>query len=143
LGRADASVKAGKWERKQLAGVELLGKTVGVVGFGRIGQLVAERLAPFGVGLLADDPYVDHARAAGPGARGVALAAQMREADVLPVHMPKTPEPTGLIGAEQFALAKPSLHVVNAARGGLIDEEALHEALTTGQIAAAALDVYS
>src|SRR5699024_943887 len=143
LGRADASVKAGRWERKQLAGVELLGKTVGVVGFGRIGQLVAERLAPFGVELLAYDPYVHHARAAELGARVVELDELMREADVLTVHMPKTPETTGLIGAEQFALAKPSLHVVNAARGGLIDEEALHEALTTGRIAAAALDVYS
>ena len=143
LGRADASVKAGKWERKQLSGVELLGKTVGVVGFGRIGQLVAERLAPFGVELLAYDPYVNHTRAAELGARVVELDELMREADVVTVHMPKTPETTGLIGAEQFALAKPSLHVVNAARGGLIDEEALYEALSTGRIAGAALDVYS
>src|SRR5699024_7928926 len=81
LGRADASVKAGRWERKQLAGVELLGKTVGVVGFGRIGQLVAERLAPFGVELLAYDPYVHHARAAELGARVVELDELMREAD--------------------------------------------------------------
>ena len=143
LGRADASVKAGEVERKQLSGVELLGKTVGVVGFGRIGQLVAERLAPFGVELLAYDPYVNHTRAAELGARVVELDELMREADVVTVHMPKTPETTGLIGAEQFALAKPSLHVVNAARGGLIDEEALYEALSSGRIAGAALDVYS
>ena len=143
LGRADASVKAGRWERKQLTGVELLEKTVGVVGFGRIGQLVAERLRPFGVNLLAYDPYVNHARAAELGARVVELDELMREADVLTVHMPKTPETTGLIGAEQFALAKPTLHVVNAARGGLIDEEALYTALSTGQIEGAALDVYS
>ncbi|ATG51730.1 phosphoglycerate dehydrogenase [Brachybacterium vulturis] len=143
LGRADASVKAGKWQRKQLAGVELLGKTVGVVGFGRIGQLVAERLRPFGVNLLAYDPYVNHARAAELGARVVELDELMRESDVVTVHMPKTPETTGLIGAEQFALAKPSLHVVNAARGGLIDEEALFDALSGDRIAGAALDVYS
>ena len=143
LARADASVKAGKWERKQLTGVELLGKTVGVVGFGRIGQLVAERLAPFGVQLLAYDPYVSHARAAELGARVVELDEIMRESDVITVHMPKTTETTGLLGAEQFAIAKPNLHVVNAARGGLIDEEALYTALTTGQIAGAGLDVYS
>src|SRR5690606_22802969 len=92
IGRADASAKAGRWERKQLTGVELLEKTVGVVGFGRIGQLVAERLRPFGVTLLAYDPYVNHARAAELGARVVELDELMREADVLTVHMPKTPE---------------------------------------------------
>ncbi|MBE9403130.1 phosphoglycerate dehydrogenase [Brachybacterium sp. p3-SID1565] len=143
LGRADASMKQGKWERKALTGTELLGKTVGVVGFGRIGQLVAERLAPFGVHLLAYDPYVNHTRAAELGARVVELDELMRESDVVTVHMPKTPETTGLIGAEQLAMAKPTLHVVNAARGGLIDEHALVEALTSGRIAGAALDVYS
>ena len=143
ISRADASVKAGKWERKQLTGVELLGKTVGVVGFGRIGQLVVERLRPFGVHLLAYDPYVNHTRAAELGARVVELDELMREADVVTVHMPKTPETTGLIGAEEFDLAKPNLHVVNAARGGLIDEEALYQALVEKKIAGAALDVYT
>lgn len=143
IGRADASMKQGRWERSALSGTELLGKTVGVVGFGRIGQLVAERLTPFGVHLLAYDPYVNHTRAAELGARVVELEELMREADVLTVHMPKTPETTGMIGAEQLALAKPTLHVVNAARGGLIDEEALHAALTEKRIAGAALDVYS
>ncbi|MFC7458292.1 phosphoglycerate dehydrogenase [Brachybacterium sp. GCM10030267] len=143
LARADASVKAGRWERKQLSGVELLGKTVGIVGFGRIGQLVAERLTPFGVDLLAYDPYVNHTRAAELGARVVELDELMSASDIVTVHMPKTPETTGLIGAEQFALAKPNLHIVNAARGGLIDEEALYEALSAGRIAGAALDVYT
>ena len=143
LSRADASVKAGRWDRKLLTGVELLGKTVGVVGFGRIGQLVAERLQPFGVELLAYDPYVNHTRAAELGARVVELEELMREADVLTVHMPKTPETTGMISTEQFALAKPTLHVVNAARGGLIDEDALYEALAAERIAGAALDVYT
>src|SRR5690625_2715226 len=143
LSRADASVKAGRWDRKQLTGVELLGKTVGLVGFGRIGQLVAERLAPFGVQLLAYDPYVNHTRAAELGARVGALDQLMPWSDGLTVHMPRTAETEGMIGAEQFALAKPNLHVINAARGGLIDEDALHEALTAGRIAGAALDVYS
>lgn len=143
IGRADASVKAGRWERKQLTGVELLDKTVGIVGFGRIGQLVAERLRPFGVHLLAYDPYVSQAKAADLGARVVGLDELMRTADVVTVHMPRTPETIGLIGAEQFAVAKRNLRIVNAARGGLIDEEALFEALSTGRIAGAALDVYS
>lgn len=143
LARADASVKAGRWDRKLLTGVELMDKTVGIVGFGRIGQLVAERLRPFDVHLLAYDPYVNPARAAELGARVVGLDEIMRESDVLTVHLPKTPETTGLIGAEQFAIAKPGLHVVNAARGGLIDEAALYDALVEGRIAGAALDVYS
>ncbi|MCS6710869.1 phosphoglycerate dehydrogenase [Brachybacterium sp. EF45031] len=143
IGRADASMKAGKWERSALSGVELHGKTVGIVGFGRIGQLVAERLRPFGVHLLAYDPYVNHARAAELGARVVDLPELMAQSDIVTVHMPKTPETTGLISAEQFAQAKPGLHVINAARGGLIDETALYEALTTGRIAGAALDVYT
>lgn len=143
IGRADASVKAGRWERKALTGTELFEKTIGIVGFGRIGQLVAERLRPFGVHLLAYDPYVNHARAAELGVKVVELEELMRTADVITVHMPRTPETIGLIGAEQFALAKPGLHVVNAARGGLIDEEALYEALSSGRIAGAALDVYS
>lgn len=143
IGTADASMKAGRWDRKHLVGTELYEKTVGIVGFGRIGQLVAERLRPFGVHLLAYDPYVSQARAAELGARVVDLPELMAAADVVTVHMPRTPETIGLIGAEELALAKPSLHVVNAARGGLVDEEALVEALTEGRIAGAALDVYS
>ncbi|WP_058234239.1 phosphoglycerate dehydrogenase [Devriesea agamarum] len=143
IGRADASVKAGRWERKALTGTELLGKTVGIVGFGRIGQLVADRLRPFGVELIAYDPYVTPARAAEQGVRIVDLDELMRLSDVVTVHMPKTPETVGLIGAEQFAVAKPTLHIVNAARGGLIDEDALADALSSGAIAGAALDVYS
>src|SRR5690625_2491662 len=116
LSPADASVKAGRWERQELTGVELLGKTVGVVGFGRIGQLVAERLAPFGVQLLAYDPYGNHTRAAELGACVVELYELMRETDVLTVQMPRTAETEGMIGAEQFALAKPNLHVIKIGR---------------------------
>ncbi|MDO5661753.1 MAG: phosphoglycerate dehydrogenase [Brachybacterium sp.] len=143
IGRADASVKAGKWERKALTGTELYEKTVGIVGFGRIGQLVAERLRPFAVRLLAYDPYISQARAAEFGAKVVSLEELMSTSDVVTVHMPKTPETEGIIGAEELALAKPGLHIVNAARGGLIDEDALHDALSNGTIAGAALDVYT
>lgn len=143
IASADASVKAGRWERKRLTGTELMGTTIGIVGFGRIGQLVAERLAAFDVRLIAHDPYANHARAAELGVRIVELDELMRAADVLTVHMPRTPETVGLIGADQLALAKPGLHVVNAARGGLVDEEALYDALAEGRIAGAALDVYT
>jgi D-3-phosphoglycerate dehydrogenase / 2-oxoglutarate reductase len=140
---ADASMKRGEWARKHLTGTELHGKTVGVVGFGKIGVLVAERLRPFGVELLAYDPYVPAGRAAEFGARLVGLDELMRLSDVVTVHMPKTPETLGLIGAAELALAKPTLHIVNAARGGLIDEQALADALSEGRIAAAALDVFT
>ncbi|MCG7426782.1 phosphoglycerate dehydrogenase [Helcobacillus sp. ACRRO] len=143
IAEASASTKDGRWERKQLTGLELFEKTVGIVGFGRIGQLVAERLQPFGVELLCYDPYVSKARAAEFSVTSVTLEELMRRADILTIHMPKTPETTGMIGADQFAVAKPSLHVVNAARGGLIDEDALYDALTTGQIRSAGLDVFS
>lgn len=143
IGEADASMKAGKWERARLTGVELYGKTVGIVGFGRIGQLVAQRLRPFEVTLLTYDPYVSKPRAAELGATAVELDELMERSDVLTVHMPKTPETVGLIGKRELALAKPNLHVVNAARGGLIDEDALADALTDGTIASAALDVYT
>ena len=140
---ASASTKAGNWERKRFTGVELFEKTVGIVGFGRIGQLVAERLRPFGVKLITYDPYVSKARAAELGATSVSLKDLMKQADVLTIHMPRTPETAGMIGAEQFALAKPTLHVVNAARGGLVDEDALADALINGKIRSAALDVFS
>ncbi len=143
VARADASVKAGRWERKQLTGVEMAEKTVGIVGFGRIGQLVAERLRPFGVEILAHDPYINATRAAELGARVTSLDDLMRQSDLVTVHMPLTPETTGLIGREELALAKPGLHIINAARGGLIDEDALYEALVDGRIAGAALDVYT
>ncbi|MDO5646014.1 MAG: phosphoglycerate dehydrogenase [Dermabacter sp.] len=143
VAEADQSMKAGRWDRQKLTGVELSEKTVGIVGFGRIGQLVAERLRGFDVTLLAYDPYVSKARAAEHGARAVELEELMRLSDVVTVHMPKTPETVGMIGKDEFEIAKRNLHIVNAARGGLIDESALFEALTTGRIASAALDVYS
>ncbi|MDH2442891.1 phosphoglycerate dehydrogenase [Amnibacterium sp. CER49] len=139
---AHASLKAGEWKRSRFTGVELYDKTVGIVGLGRIGTLVAQRLAAFGVTLVAYDPYVTPARAQQLGVGLLSLDDLMRQADFVTVHIPKTPETTSLIGAEQFAVAKPSLRIVNASRGGIIDEDALARALAEGRIAGAALDVF-
>jgi D-3-phosphoglycerate dehydrogenase / 2-oxoglutarate reductase len=141
--QAHASLKGGSWKRSAFTGVELYEKTLGVVGLGRIGVLVAQRLAAFGMSVVAYDPYVGAARAAQLGVRLVGLDELLATADVLTVHLPKTPETVGLIGAEAFAKVKPGAIVVNAARGGIVDETALHAALKEGRVAAAALDVFA
>ncbi|MGY1986235.1 phosphoglycerate dehydrogenase [Blastococcus sp. SYSU DS0669] len=140
---ADASLRAGRWDRSAFTGVELAGKTVGVVGLGRIGQLVAQRLAAFDVELVAHDPYIQPGRAAQLGVRLVSLEELLRESDVLTIHLPRTPETLGLIGAAELAATKRGVVVVNAARGGLVDEAALADALRTGQVGAAGLDVFA
>ncbi|MCU1406266.1 MAG: serA [Glaciihabitans sp.] len=139
---ASASTKAGEWKRSKFTGVELFDKTIGVVGLGRIGTLVAQRLAGFDVKLIAYDPFVTPTRAQQLGVTLVTLDELMEQADFITVHIPKTPETTGLIGAEQFAKAKPSLRIVNASRGGIIDEDALYAALKSKRIAGAGLDVF-
>ncbi|WP_347756459.1 phosphoglycerate dehydrogenase [Agrococcus sp. ProA11] len=139
---ADASLKRGEWKRSAYTGVELYEKTVGIVGLGRIGVLVAERLAAFGTKLIAFDPFVSPARAAQLGVELRTLDELMAESDFITIHIPRTPETVGMIGAEQFALAKPSLRIVNASRGGIIDEAALAEALHAGTIAGAGIDVF-
>jgi D-3-phosphoglycerate dehydrogenase len=116
---------------------------VGIVGLGRIGQLVAQRLAAFDVTLIAYDPYIQPGRAAQLGVRMVSLEELLRESDFITIHLPKTPETVGLIGAEQLATTKRGVIVVNAARGGLIDEAALAGALESGQVGAAGIDVYA
>jgi len=140
---ANLSLRAGQWQRSRFTGVELSGKTVGVIGLGRIGVLVAQRLAGFGVTLIAYDPYVQPARAAALGVRMVGLDELLASADVLTVHLPKTPETVGLIGAEALAKVKPTAVLINAARGGIVDEQALYEALTSGRLAGAGLDVFA
>jgi D-3-phosphoglycerate dehydrogenase len=139
---ANTSMKSGKWQRSAFSGVEFFDKTVGIVGLGRIGALVAERLAGFGVDLIAYDPFVPPARAQQWGVQMVDLDELMARSDFITIHIPKTPETTGLIGAAQFAVAKSSLRIVNASRGGIIDETALFDALTSNRIAGAALDVF-
>lgn len=140
---AHASLAAGQWKRSAYTGTELYEKTVGIVGLGRIGALIAERLRAFGVRVVGYDPYVTPARAQQLGVELLSLDDLIATSDFITVHMPKTPETTGMIGAAQLAAMKPTAFVVNVARGGLIDEEALHTALTTGEIAGAGLDVFT
>lgn len=140
---AHASLAAGAWKRSSFTGTELFEKTVGIIGLGRIGALIAARLQGFGVTVVACDPYVTPARAQQLGVTLLSLDELLAQSDFVTIHMPKTPETTGMIGAEQFRAMKPTAYVVNVARGGLIDEEALYTALTTGEIAGAGLDVFT
>ena len=139
---ANASLKAGEWKRSKFTGVEFYEKTIGIVGLGRIGTLVAQRLAGFGVNLIGYDPYVTPARAEQIGVTLATLDEVMAQSDFITIHIPKTPETTGLISTEQFKLAKPNLRIVNCSRGGIIDEPALYDALKAGIIAGAGLDVF-
>jgi D-3-phosphoglycerate dehydrogenase len=140
---AHAALRQGEWKRSKYTGIELYEKTVGIVGLGRIGVLVAQRLSAFGMSVIAYDPYVQAGRAAQMGVRLVDLDTLLAESDFMSVHLPKTPETVGLIGTEQLAAAKSSLVLVNAARGGIVDEAALYAALKEGRIAAAGLDVFA
>jgi len=141
--QADADLKAGAWNRSRWEGVELHGKTLGIVGLGRVGVLVAQRALAFGMQLVAFDPFVsaDRARQLGVSLVG-SLEDLVRQADFLTIHLPKTPETMGLVSAELLAHAKPTLRVVNTARGGIIDEKALYDALVSGKLAGAGLDVF-
>jgi len=140
---ASAALKGGEWKRSKYTGVEVQGKTVGVVGLGRIGVLFAQRMASFGTRLIAYDPYIQPARAAQLGVRLVGLDELLRESDFISVHLPKTPETLGLIGEKELAMVKPGVRIINAARGGLVDEQALAEALRDGRVGGAGLDVFT
>jgi D-3-phosphoglycerate dehydrogenase len=140
---ASASLRQGEWKRSKFVGVEIQGKTVGVVGLGRIGVLFAQRMAAFGTRLIAYDPYVQPARAAQLGVRLVGLEELLRESDFISIHLPKTPETVGLIGEKELRLVKPTVRIVNAARGGLVDEQALADAIAEGRVAGAGIDVYA
>src|SRR6476661_4762376 len=140
---ADASLRSGQWKRSSFGGVELSGKTIGVVGLGKIGQLVAQRLAGFATELIAYDPYASPARAAQLGIELVDLDELLSRADAISIHLPKTPETLGLIGADQLAKTKPGVLIVNAARGGLVDEQALADAVRAGQVGGAGIDVFA
>ncbi len=141
--RAHQSLSGGAWDRSAFQGVELHGKTLGVVGLGRVGALVAQRCSAFGMRLLAYDPYISAERAAQMGVELVSTVPELcRVADVLTVHLPKTADTVGLIGEDELRAMKPTALLVNTARGGIVDEEALHAALSWGWIAGAALDVF-
>ncbi|WP_378147362.1 phosphoglycerate dehydrogenase [Cnuibacter sp. UC19_7] len=139
---AHNALAQGQWKRSAYTGVELYEKTVGIIGLGRIGALITARLQAFGVNVIAYDPYVTSARAQQLGVTLVTLDELLAQSDFITIHMPKTPETTGMISTEQLALMKPTAFIVNVARGGLIDEDALHAALTSGTIAGAGLDVF-
>ena len=140
---ADASLREHTWKRSSFSGAEIFGKTVGVVGLGRIGQLVAQRLAAFETHIVAYDPYVSPARAAQLGIELLPLDELLARADFISVHLPKTPETAGLIDKDALAKTKPGVVIVNAARGGLVDEAALADAVTSGHVRAAGIDVFS
>ena len=140
---ASSALKNGEWKRSKYTGVELSGKTVGVVGLGRIGVLFAQRMAAFGTRLIAYDPYIQPARAAQLGVRLVGLEELLRESYFISIHLPKTPETVGLIGEKELQLVKPEVRIINAARGGLVDEQALAAALADGRVAGAGVDVYA
>ncbi|AJM77361.1 phosphoglycerate dehydrogenase [Rathayibacter toxicus] len=139
---AHNALAQGLWKRSAYTGVELFEKTVGIIGLGRIGALITARLQAFGVQIIAYDPYVTSARAQQLGVTLVSLNELLVQSDFITIHMPKTPETTGMIADEQLALMKPTAFIVNVARGGLIDEEALHRALVAKRIAGAGIDVF-
>ena len=140
--QADASLREHEWKRSSFNGVEVFGKTVGVVGLGRIGQLFAQRMAAFETRVIAYDPYVSAARATQLGIELLPLDEVLAQADLISVHLPKTAETKGIIGREALAKTKPGVIIVNAARGGLIDEQALADAIVSGHVRAAGLDVF-
>ena len=141
--QAHAALVQGRWERSKWEGVELLDKTLGIVGLGRIGKLVATRAAAFGMRIVAFDPYISAERARQLNIEIMPLDQLVAESDFLTVHLPKNKETIGIIGREMFLKAKPELRVINVARGGIIDEEALATAVKEGLIAGAALDVFT
>ncbi len=142
IARADASLRAGKWERGRFKGSELYGKTLGLAGAGRIGSEVAKRARAFGVRVIAYDPYLARERAEQVGIELVTLPDMLEEADFVSIHTPLTDETRGLIGAKELALMKPTAYLINAGRGGVVDELALARALQEGKLAGAALDVF-
>ncbi|HWF15378.1 MAG TPA: hydroxyacid dehydrogenase, partial [Acidimicrobiales bacterium] len=141
--QADAALKAGRWERSKWEGVELHGKVLGVVGLGRAGSLVAQRAHAFGMELIGFDPFVSQERARAMGVRLVGIEELVAEADFVSIHTPKTPETIGLFGRDLLAKAKPGIRIINTARGGIVDEDALAEAIRDGIVAGAGLDVFA
>ncbi|TLZ98213.1 MAG: hypothetical protein E6J99_08140 [Methanobacteriota archaeon] len=143
LPEADRSVKAGKWEKSKFEGRELFGKTLGLLGSGRIGAEVAKRAQAFGMPVIAHDPYLPKGAASAAGIRLVDKDALFRDADVLSIHAALTPETRGLVGAPELAKMRPNAILVNCARGEIVDERALAEALRAKKISGAAIDVFA
>ena len=140
--QADATMTAGRWDKKKFTGVELHGKTLGVCGMGRIGTEVAKRALAFGMNVMAYDPYLNHENTKRLGIEPATIDGICAAADFITVHTPLNDQTRGMIGPAQFALMKPSVRIVNCARGGIVDEAALIAALQAGKVAGAALDVF-
>jgi D-3-phosphoglycerate dehydrogenase len=140
---ANASVRAGEWERGRYTGRELRGKTLGIIGLGKIGKAVARRATGFEMRVIASDPYLTEEQASEAGARLVGLAELLHRSDVITVHVPLSPQTRNLLGRPQLEATKPGAFVLNVARGGIVDERALADALAGGQLAGAAVDVFS
>jgi D-3-phosphoglycerate dehydrogenase len=140
--QADQSTQAGKWEKNRFMGVELAGKTLGLVGCGNIGSIVADRALGLKMKVAAYDPFLSPERALDLGVDKVELEELLARADFITLHTPLTDQTRGILGREALAKARPGVRIVNCARGGLIDEAALKDALETGQVAGAALDVF-
>jgi D-3-phosphoglycerate dehydrogenase / 2-oxoglutarate reductase len=140
---AHAALRNGKWARSKYTGAELFEKTLGIVGFGRIGQLVAARMQAFGMNVVAYDPYLQPARAAQLNVRLVDLDELLKVSDFITIHLPKTKETANLIGTDALNKVKPSVRIINAARGGVLDEAALYEAIKADKVAGAGIDVFA
>jgi D-3-phosphoglycerate dehydrogenase len=137
--KATSSMKAEKWDKKSFEGDEIGGKTLGLIGLGNIGQETAKRAIALGMTVIAYDPGVKEFK----GIKMVAFDELLAQSDYISLHLPKTKETTNMISAEQFAKMKNGVRIINCARGGIINEEALYEALTNGKVAGAGLDVFS
>jgi D-3-phosphoglycerate dehydrogenase / 2-oxoglutarate reductase len=140
---ANAALKAGRWDRANYEGVELHGKTLAILGLGRVGTLVAQRALAFGMRLVAWDPFVSKQRAAQMGVELLELDDALTQADFVTIHLPKNPETTGLINEARLKLMKPDARIINTARGGIVDEEALARAIADRRIGGAGIDVFA
>lgn len=143
IARADAGLKAGKWLKKELEGAELYGKTLGVIGFGRIGAAVAQRARAFEMKTLGYDPFVKADEIKARGGEPVSLDELLAKSDMITMHLPLTADTKGILNEASFAKMKQGVYIICAARGGVIDETALLAALNSGKVAGAALDVFT
>jgi len=139
LYKATATMKAEKWDKKSFTGDEIGGKTLGIIGYGNIGHEIAKRAIAMGMTVIAYDPFVTSQN----GAKLVTLDDLLTQSDYITLHLPKTKESANMIAAQQFAKMKNGVRIINCARGGIVNEEALYEALTSGKVAGAALDVFA
>ena len=139
LYKATSTLKAETWDKKSFIGDEIGGKTLGIIGYGNIGHETAQRAMALGMKILAYDPYVNSHN----GVKLVTLDELLAQSDYISLHVPKTKETANMIGAEQFVKMKDGVRIINCARGGIINEDALYEALTSGKVAGAALDVFA